>query len=98
MNDIYNNSSVNLQGNQTISDVKTFTSTIVGNISGRAGTATKLQTARNIAGTPFDGTTDINILFANISDTPTSLGGYNITDAYTAAEIGTMAEFTANLN
>ena len=98
MNDIYNNSSVNLQGNQTISDVKTFTSTIVGNISGSAGTATKLQTARNIAGTPFDGTTNINILFANISDTPTSLGGYNITDAYTAAEIGTMAEFTANLN
>lgn len=98
MNDIYNNASVNLQGNQTISDVKTFTSTIVGSISGNAGTATKLQTTRNIAGTPFDGTTDINILFANISDTPTSLGGYNITDAYTAAEIGTMAEFTANLN
>ena len=49
-------------------------------------------------GGSFDGTKDINILFANISDTPTTLGGYNITDAYTAAEIGTMAEFTANLN
>ena len=98
MNDIYNNASVNLQGDQTISDVKTFTSTIVGNISGNAGTSTKLQTARNIAGIPFDGTKDINILFANILGTPTSLSGYNITDAYTVAEIGTMAEFTANLN
>ena len=98
MNDIFNNNSVNLQGEQTISDVKTFTSTIVGSISDNAGTATKLQTARNIAGTPFDGTKDINILFANISDTPTTLDGYNITDAYTVTEIGTMAEFTANLN
>lgn len=89
---------VKLTGNQTISDVKTFTSTIVGNISGNAGTATKLQTPRKIAGIPFNGTADINIPFANISNTPTTLGGYNITDAYTAAEIGTMAEFTANLN
>ena len=98
MNDIYNNSSVNLTGNQTIAGVKTFTSTITGSISGNAGTATRLQTARYIAGTSFNGTSDINILFANISDKPTTLGGYNITDAYTAAEIGTMAEFTANLN
>lgn len=28
-------------------------------VSGNAGTATKLQTARNINGTPFDGTSDI---------------------------------------
>ena len=98
MNDTYNNNNVSLQGNQTISDVKTFTSTIVGSISGNAGTATRLQSARKIAGTSFDGSADINILFANISNTPTTLGGYNITDAYTATEVGTMAEFTANLN
>lgn len=98
MNDIYNTSSVNLVGDQEISDVKTFTSTIVGNISGNAGTSTKLRTARNIAGIPFDGTANINIPFANISSTPTTLGGYKITDAYTVAAIGTLAEFTANLN
>ena len=68
------------------------------NTSGNAGSATKLATVRTIAGIPFDGTANINIPFANISSTPTTLGGYSITDAYTAAEIGTMAEFTANLN
>ena len=78
---------------QTILGIKTFTNGIVGN----ATTSTKLQTARLIAGTSFDGSKDINITFANISTKPTTISGYGITDVYTKAEVGTLAEFTTNL-
>lgn len=53
---------------ETISGVKTFSQTIVGSITGNAGTATKLQTARRINGTNFDGTSDINVNAANDSN------------------------------
>lgn len=43
--------------------------------------ATKLTTARNIAGVSFDGTADISIPFANLTSKPTTLSGYGITDA-----------------
>lgn len=36
------------------------------NTSGNAGSATKLETSRNISGVPFDGTTDITITPSNI--------------------------------
>ena len=39
----------------------TVTTPITGSITGNAATATKLQTARNINGVPFDGTADITI-------------------------------------
>lgn len=54
-----------------------------GDISGNASSATKLQTARTIAGVSFDGTANIAIPFANLSSKPTTLGGYGITDAVT---------------
>ncbi len=47
-------------GNQTIGGVKTFTSTINGSIT---GTAPKLQTPRNINGTPFDGSGNIETAY-----------------------------------
>ena len=50
---------VKLTGDQEIEDVKTFAETIVGNLSGNAGSATKLQTARTINGTSFSGTANI---------------------------------------
>lgn len=50
-------------------------------ITGNAATATKLTTARSIAGVSFDGTTNIDIPFANLISKPTTLGGYGITDA-----------------
>ena len=53
---------------ETITGVKTFTQTIVGSITGNAGTATKFQTSRKINGTSFDGSADINIKAANDSD------------------------------
>jgi hypothetical protein len=48
-------------GDQTIAGAKTFSSTIVGSVSGNAGTATKLSTPRNINGVAFDGSTDITV-------------------------------------
>lgn len=82
---------------QTILGIKTFTNGIVSNVTGNATTATKLQTARLIAGTSFDGSKDIDITFANISTKPTTISGYGITDVYTKAEVGTLTEFTTNL-
>jgi len=38
-----------LDGNQTVAGVKTFSETITGSVSGNAGTATTLQTARDIS-------------------------------------------------
>lgn len=46
---------------ETITGVKTFTQTIVGSITGNAGTATKLQTGRKLNGATFDGTADITV-------------------------------------
>jgi hypothetical protein len=58
-----NGAFADLTTNQTIAGVKTFSSTITGSVSGNAGTATALQTARTIALTgdatasgTFDGT------------------------------------------
>jgi hypothetical protein len=48
-------------GNQTIAGTKTFSSNIAGSITGNAGTATKLQTARTINDISFDGTSNISI-------------------------------------
>jgi hypothetical protein len=54
--------------NETITGIKTFTQNIVGNITGNAGSATKLQTSRTINGVPFNGTANINVNAANDSD------------------------------
>lgn len=43
--------------------------------------ATKLKTARTIAGVSFDGSANIAIPFANLSSKPTTISGYGITDA-----------------
>ena len=46
---------------QTIAGVKTFSSPIIGSISGNAGSATELATARTINGVVFNGTANITI-------------------------------------
>ena len=45
---VSDSTAVKLTGNQTIAGTKTFSSNIVGNVTGNAGTATTLATARNI--------------------------------------------------
>jgi hypothetical protein len=54
--------------------------TIKATLTGNASSATKLQTARTIAGVSFDGSANIAIPFANLSSKPTTLSGYGITD------------------
>jgi hypothetical protein len=65
-------------GDQSISGIKTFNSTIIGNIAGNATTATTLQTGRNIQGVSFNGSGDITVVTAgtgvSVSGTSVSIG------------------------
>jgi len=69
-----------LVGDQTINGTKTFASLIQGSVSGNAGTATKLQTARTINGISFDGSGNITIT----ANTPNSLsaGSYLVGSSF----------------
>lgn len=55
---------------QTFAGAKTFSSTITGSVSGNAGTATTLQTARTINGVSFNGSANITVT-ANTTNTLT---------------------------
>ena len=68
-------------GNQAIAGTKTFISTISGTIDGNASTATKLSTAREIAGNSFDGSADITIASTDLSDITSAGSGAIITSA-----------------
>lgn len=58
---------VDLINNQTIAGIKTFSSNIVGSITGNSATATKLQTAKTINGVLFDGSENISVGLNNQS-------------------------------
>lgn len=80
---------VDLSSAQTISGAKTFSNTITGSVSGNAGTATKLATARNLA---FTG---------DATGTLTSFdGSANVSAALTLAtvnaNVGSFTKFTVN--
>jgi hypothetical protein len=65
----------------------TVTATITGSVSGNAGTATALQTARNINGVSFNGTADITV---HTAGTGISVSGTTITNTgVTSAVAGT---------
>ena len=55
----YDKDVVHLTGDETIAGTKTFSTAIVGSVTGNAGSATKLATARTINGTSFNGTANI---------------------------------------
>lgn len=78
------------------SDKNVRAPSFIGSLTGNADTATKLQTARTIAGVSFDGTANIAIPFANLSSKPTTLAGYGITDAYTKTEVDTALALKLN--
>jgi hypothetical protein len=61
-------------GSQSFAGSKTFTSTITGSITGNAGTATALQTARTIGGVSFNGTANINLPGVNQAGTQSTTG------------------------
>jgi len=71
---VANSSFVMTEGAQTLSGVKTFNSTIVGNVSGNAGSATTLQTARSIGGVLFNGASDISLPGVNIAGNQNTTG------------------------
>ena len=52
--------------------------TFLGALSGNATSATKLQTARTVAGVSFDGSANIAIPFANLANRPNTLAGYGV--------------------
>jgi hypothetical protein len=85
------NSGVVTTGNQTWAGVKTFNSTITGSISGNAGTATTLQTARTINGTSFNGSANITIL-GNFANRTTNESGHAVFISTSAT--GNRAMFT----
>ena len=65
---------VHSSGNETISGTKSFSSTVNGSVSGNAGSATKLQTARSIGGVKFDGTANINLPGVNTAGNQNTSG------------------------
>lgn len=83
---------------QTIGGVKTFSSTIVGSVDGNAGTATALQTPRNINGVTFDGTANITVTAATPNNLTIGSGlsgtSFNGSAAVTIAIDSTVATLT----
>ncbi|HFO2269210.1 TPA: tail fiber protein, partial [Escherichia coli] len=67
----------NANGAVTIGNGLNVTGGINGSLNGNAATATKLQTARNINGVPFDGTKDITL-------TPKDLDAYSKSEVQSA--------------
>lgn len=70
----------------------TFTGNITGNVTGNADTATALATARTIAGQSFDGTANITIAAADLSDVDQALA---TTDSPTFVSVS--ANLTGNV-
>jgi len=66
-------------------------------VSGNAGSATKLQTARTISGISFDGSTAITIPYSGLSGLPT-LGTMASQNASAVAITGGTAAFTGNVS
>ena len=101
---------ISSNGNATFSGIVTssrFTGPLTGNVtgdaSGNAGTATALETARNIGGVSFDGSANINLPGVNesgnqnTSGTAAGLSG-NPTITVTKVNVGTAATIAANGN
>ena len=90
---------VKLTGDQTIAGVKTFISTITGNISGNAGSATNLQTARTIGGVSFNGTANINLPGVNTAGNQNTTGNAGTaTKLATTRNIALSGDVTGNVN
>lgn len=84
-------SSTLLSDNNVFAGLETFIQTIVGNITGNAGTATKLQTPQNINNVAFDGSGSITITAASstlLGDNNTFSGALKLTGATTTSALG----------
>ena len=80
---------VNITGNVTGNVTGNLTGNVTGDASGNSGTATALQTARNIGGVSFDGSASINLPGVNQSgNQDTSGNAATATKLATARNIG----------
>ena len=75
-------------GTQTIAGAKTFSTNIIGNLTGNASTATTLATSRNINGTAFNGSADITIAADANTLTGTTLASNVVNSSLTS--VGTI--------
>lgn len=103
--EITDEGSVQLTGNQTIAGVKTFSSSIVGDITGNSATTTKLKTPRTINGVAFDGSANITVSDdTKLTKTNPSIIGsiteqvYNLTGAEINPANGTIQYKTISAN
>lgn len=90
---------------QTIEGTKTFSSNIVGSITGNSATATKLETARTINGVAFDGSANITVSDGTklTKTNPSIIGSiteqvYNLTGAEINPANGTIQYKTISAN
>lgn len=90
----YDKDVVHLTGDETIAGTKTFSTAIVGSVTGNAGSATKLATARTINGTSFNGTA--NITTANWG-TARNISITDGTNTSTAVSVNGSANVSLNL-
>jgi microcystin-dependent protein len=77
---------VHITGAETITGVKTFSSTIVGSVSGNAATVTNGVVTTGSYANPSWLT---SLGWSKVTSTPTTVAGYGITDAYTETEVDT---------
>lgn len=87
---------VTIDGKQTITGIKTFSENIVGNLTGNADTATKLETSHTINGTSFDGSADITTETWGTARTITIADADNSNSA-TGVSVDGSADVTFNL-
>ena len=87
---------VTIGDNQTITGVKTFSENIVGNLTGNADTATKLETSHTINGTSFDGSADITTETWGTARTITIADADN-TNSATGVSVDGSVDVTFNL-
>jgi multidrug efflux pump subunit AcrA (membrane-fusion protein) len=75
---------VHITGAETITGVKTFSNTIVGSVSGNAATVTNGVITTGSYANPSWLT---SLAWSKVTNTPTTIAGYGITNAYTKTEI-----------
>lgn len=85
---------VHITGSETITGAKTFSTPIVGSLTGNSDTATALQTARTINGVPFNGTANITVTAAADTLTGTILAS-NVS-ASSLTSVGTLSSLTVS--
>jgi hypothetical protein len=78
------NGSTNISIPITLLDATKLSGTASISTTGNAGSATKLQVPVNIAGTSFDGSSNINISYNNLTDKPTIPSGITVNDTLTS--------------